>query len=175
MRFVIGLVSAVWLVLGGVGVARAEGAPKGVDDPQEEVEREEAPAPKIDPAKAADIRKLLELMGTRDVTAQLLPQMMAMLRKVAPEAPDEFWEEFGSQIRADELIELTIPIYARHLSHADVKELIRFYSSPAGRRFVKTLPTISSESMAAGQRWGELLARRAIRRIQERDTPARWK
>ena len=51
----------------------------------------------------------------------------------------------------DELIDAVIPVYQNHLTHADVRSLIDFYSSESGQKYLKELPAMSAESMQAVQ------------------------
>ena len=130
-----------------------------------------APRP-VDPKKAADIRILLELTGAAAIAKQTVAQMVPSLRTLAPDAPDSFWTEFIDEMKGTELIERIIPVYDRHLSHADVKALIAFYRTPAGKRLIQAMPLITSESMKAGQAWGAEIGRRVMERIQERQEAA---
>lgn len=166
MRHGTGLVVALSIAFGATGAARADVQ----EDPfAATAGTERSTAPEVDAAKAADIRKLLEVMGSARNTMQVLPQMMQALRKLSPDVPDSVWQEFMAEVKPEELIELIVPIYDRHLSHEDVKALIRFYSSPIGQRLVQQLPAISSESLAAGQQWGAKIAQRVMQRLQQRE------
>ena len=122
----------------------------------------------MDPAKAADIRRLLALTGSANVGKQVALQLMAQLREVAPEVPEAFWQEFAEGVDVGELVELVIPVYDRNFTHEDIRELIRFYESPIGRKVSATLPAVARESMEAGQAWGREIAVRARRRAHER-------
>lgn len=110
-------------------------------------------------ARHGDIRKLLTLSGAGRLGVQTAQQMMAALRPLVPDAPESFWDEFTARLDPDELVELMVPIYAKHLSAQDVKGLIAFYESPAGKHLTSAQPLILQESMAAGQRWGQKIAR----------------
>jgi len=64
----------------------------------------------------------------------------------------------------DELIEAMVPIYQRHLTKADLEELIRFYSSPVGQKLLREQPQMMQEGMQAGmqvqqKRMGEIRAK----------------
>jgi uncharacterized protein len=146
------------------GSARAEGEPPA---PAGDAQADEA-APAIDPEKAADIRRLLELTGSAALGKQVAAQMLVSLRKMAPEVPAEFWQEFERELRFDEVIELVVPIYDRHLSRDDVRELIRFYESPTGRKLISVMPVVLRDCMAVGQEWGRQVAERALLRARER-------
>lgn len=121
-----------------------------------------------DAARPAEIRKLLNLTGAGQLGVQMARQMMAQLRPLIPSAPQSFWDEFASKLNPDDLVEKVIPIYARHLSAKDVKELIAFYESPVGRKLVAVQPQILQESMAAGQEWGREMAEGLVRTAREK-------
>ena len=120
----------------------------------------------IDPAKQADIKKMLIATGAGKMGMQVINQMIGMQRQQNPKVPKEFWDDFIGEISADELIDLTIPAYDKHLSHAEVKELLKFYESPVGKKLLKVQPMIVQDSMAAGQKWGMELGQRIADRLQ---------
>lgn len=70
------------------------------------------------------------------------------------------------EVRTEELVDLIVPVYDRNLSQDDVKELIRFYESQAGKKFVAGLPKITQESMVVGEKWGRQLAERVMKKLQ---------
>src|SRR5512138_3725849 len=121
-----------------------------------------APAGGTDKARHDDIRKLPTLTGASQLGGQTAQQMMVALRPLIPSAPESFWKEFGARLNPDELVEMVVPIYAKHLSPQDVKDLIAFYESPAGKHLTAAQPLILQESMAAGQAWGQKIAQELV-------------
>ncbi len=120
------------------------------------------PAGAGDKGRHDDIRKLLKLTGAGQLGVQTAQQMMVSLRPLIPSAPDSFWRDFGARLNPDELVEMVVPIYAKHLSAQDVKDLIAFYESPAGKHLTAAQPLILQESMAAGQMWGQKIAEQLV-------------
>jgi len=141
--------AVVWLFL--AGAARAQ---------------ETAPAAEPTPEQLA--RELLELSGAGDLGKQVMAQMVESFRGMDSEGsvPPEFWDEFLASVDSDELVELVVPIYVRHLTIEEMKAAIEFYSSPVGRSLIEKLPAISQESMVAGQAWGEQIGRELVERLQ---------
>jgi len=119
-------------------------------------------------AKQKDIRKLLELSGSGQIGIQVARQMIDSFRTSMPTVPKAFWDDFLKEARGEDLVDLVVPVYDRHLSHEDIKQLIVFYESPTGRKFVSVLPDITRDSMTAGQKWGEQLGQSVMRRLQEK-------
>jgi hypothetical protein len=44
-----------------------------------------------------------------------------------------------------------VPVYERHLTHADVQSILAFYDSPAGQKLLKGTPAMMAESAQAVQ------------------------
>jgi len=91
------------------------------------------------------------------------PQQLAALRGM--------FDDIVSVMPLDEMESAIVAIYQRHLSKADVEEMIRFYSSPTGQKLIHEQPQIMQESMQAGaaiqqKRAGEIEAK-IQKRIQE--------
>ena len=80
-----------------------------------------------DDEKTANIRKLLQLTGAGDLGANAAKQMIKQFRTSMPDVPAKFWDDFEKEIKADELTERTIPVYANHMDDNDILELIKFY------------------------------------------------
>lgn len=118
-----------------------------------------------DKAKAADIKKLMTLTGAGNLGIQAMGQMLQVLKQATPKVPEAFWAEFQKEVNPDELVDRVVPIYAKHLSHGEIKELIKFYETPLGKKLIATLPAITQESMVVGQQWGMDLANRARKKL----------
>jgi uncharacterized protein len=117
-------------------------------------------------AKQKDIRKLLKITGSGELGTQVMSQMIASMKKSMPQVPEKFWGDFMKEVHTEELIDLIVPVYDRNLNHDDIKELIRFYESPTGKKFVSVLPKITQESMVVGEKWGRELAQKVIVKLQ---------
>src|SRR5262249_35899349 len=99
-----------------------------------------AAATKIDPAKEADIRKLLDLVGTKALAAQSIESMTKSIKPVLTNSlppgdyreklVDLFFAKFSSKANLQHLLDMAIPIYDRHFLHQEISNLITFYPSP---------------------------------------------
>lgn len=127
-------------------------------------------------SKHEDTEKLMELVGTRDILRELFDQdidaQIEAMRRARPDVSDEFWEEFTAEFKRqaspDELMKAILPIYDKHFSHQEIRQLIAFYESPLGRKISTTLPEIQRESLEAGRVWGEQLGDRMNARLKQR-------
>jgi hypothetical protein len=122
----------------------------------------------IDAAKEAAIRKMFEVMGTSKMMQQVLAAMSGnmkpMLMSSLPpgdyreKLTDLFFDKFQSKVRVEQLLDLTVPIYAKYFSKEEIEGLTRFYQTPLGQKALSVLPQtvveIQTESMKLGERLG---------------------
>ncbi|MEO6951587.1 MAG: DUF2059 domain-containing protein [Polyangia bacterium] len=116
--------------------------------------------------KQADIRKLLVLTGAAKIGTQAMAQMMVSMKQAMPQVPARFWTDFQAEVKTEELTELVVPIYDKHLTFKDVRTLIHFYETPTGKRFITEMPAITKESMVAGQAWGQAIGKRVVEKLR---------
>jgi hypothetical protein len=124
---------------------------------------------KIDPAKEAVIRHLLEVTGGKKMMDQLMTQMFAQVKgSIFKDLPQNergqkitgaFFEKIQAKMKTGDLLEQMIPIYDKYFTEADLQGVIQFYQSPLGQRFLQVMPQISGESMAIGIQWGQKISR----------------
>jgi hypothetical protein len=151
------LLSLVGLLTGGVLLAQS-----GIGPAQE---------------KEADIRRLIEMTGSSDLGAQLgknvLDQILPTLENMFPPGPKReeivgaFRTKLKTRFNPQELTELMIPVYDKHMTREEIQELIEFYQTPLGQRVLKIMPAVMQESQAIGSQWGEKIFQDVIREMEE--------
>jgi hypothetical protein len=68
----------------------------------------------------------------------------------------------------DDLVTLLAPVYEKHLTEADLNEVIKFYNTPAGKKLAQKNPAIMQDSMVAGQTWGMKVAEKVQAKLKEK-------
>lgn len=125
--------------------------------------------------KEKDIHRLLELMGVGKIGEQMGMQVFSSLRTAVPNIPEQVWQdltaEFQDELGAEKIINLSIPIYSRHFTASEIKELIAFYESPLGRKITGEMPAITQEAYAAGVRQGHEVIKRVLDKLKARGYP----
>ncbi|TXK46445.1 DUF2059 domain-containing protein [Pontibacter qinzhouensis] len=124
------------------------------------------PAFAQDNAKTKDIKKLLEVTGAADLAMQALQTNMQTLKSSNPNIPTEFFTEFQKEFNAELLLKSIAPIYDKHYTHDEVKQLIKFYQTPLGKKAISTMPLIMEESMEMGQELGKQVAEKVVKKLQ---------
>ncbi len=130
---------------------------------------------KIDANKEANIRKLLELMGTGAIMQQTMLNMeknvKPLVARSLPEGEyrdklvDLFFERFHAKLDTQKLVDLAVPIYDKYFSDEDIKGLIQFYQTPLGQKTVNALPQLTAELTETGQQLGGTMARESMMEV----------
>ena len=145
---------ALLAVAGSVGAARAD---------------------EVTPEQDKDIRHLLEITGASNMSTELASgtskQLIDMLK--AANVPERAYDIVRREVKAVEstqkgwLMDQVVPVYARHFSAQEIKDLIAFYESPLGRKTVREMPQIMEDTFALGKAWNIRVAPEIDRRVTQ--------
>ncbi len=117
--------------------------------------------------KEADIRKLLQLTGNLQMVNQMKSQMIEQMRQASPDLPAEMLTELSNEMRAEDLENAMVPIYAKHFTNEEIKQLIAFYDSPFGKKLIREMPQIIAEANVVGADWGQGVVKRVARKWRQ--------
>jgi hypothetical protein len=124
----------------------------------------------IDAATKQDVEDMMQLTGARDRIPVIYSAMAsqfasgfadryqrqhpnanpAEVQKAATAATERF-QQLLKAIPTDELIDATIPVYQKYLTHSDIKAINEFYGSPTGQKLLKDSNPMMIEAMQATQ------------------------
>lgn len=117
------------------------------------------PAAKLDPAKDAAIRHLMDITEVSNMGQNIQNYITEQVQQVAGRAVgtgrvQKFMDTFSTQFNASAspgaVTDAMVTIYAKNFSMEDIQGLIQFYETPLGKRVVKTLPEVSQQSQRMG-------------------------
>lgn len=162
---------ALAVTIGSGAVLAEEQAPAVTEQPATPV-AEAQPAP--DSKVRADIERLMEVTKSAELGAQvgdlMALQIVQMSSAETPEAVARCREIAAAAIRellaGKELLEELMPVYERHFTHEEIREMIAFYETPLGKKTIDVMPRVMADSMQIGQRW----AARVMPEIQQKVT-----
>jgi uncharacterized protein len=121
------------------------------------VRAQSASQPQIqDSEKLALIHQLLTTTHAVDLAVSTIENSISAQRTANPRVPAVFWDRFLAETRnrRGEFEAMVVPVYDRHYSSAELRQLIAFYQSPIGQKVIAELPAVTQESMDAGRQWG---------------------
>ena len=117
----------------------------------------------------ASLTKLLKVSGSEAAYKGVLVQMTTLFKQQQHSVPAEFWDEFITEANTnsiDQLVNLILPIYQKHLTEKDLLGVIAFYETPVGKKYAEKTPLLTQESMVAGQEWGKQLGQKVVDRLK---------
>lgn len=115
--------------------------------------------------KTEKIKELMYITNSGDMGVMMIDRFIEHYSQLMSDVPATFWEEFRKEISSEGLIDIVVPIYDKHLTEAEIDELLRFYKTPVGSKFVQTLPAIYQESYEAGAAFGEELGQKVYTKL----------
>lgn len=126
----------------------------------------------LTPGREADIRRLLELMSPRENFKGLVDEITGSLRKTLPPIPDQAWLDVKSMVEKeftyDNMEKLLVPIYSKHFTAQEIKQLLVFYESPVGRKYARELPKVELDSFLVSTEFGVNLRKRILESLRSK-------
>lgn len=133
-------------------------------------------------ASEAQIRKLIEVTDAQAQVRKMIPaisrQIWSQILRRVPNVSEKLREEITAKMAeamaklSPVFVELTVPIYQRHLTSEEADAAIAFYSTPVGKSFARKVGKISIEAFRAGAQLGQTMAKRAaeiaLKRLREK-------
>ncbi len=116
--------------------------------------------------KEDKIRRLLKLNGAEDNAKLMMDRMTEQIAKM-PGLPAGFAAKMKERASTKDLVEMIVPIYAKHFDEPTLDAVIVFLESPAGLKMTAEQPAILNESMNVGVAWGKKLGADIARELQE--------
>lgn len=140
-----------------------------------------------DAASKEDVKKLFDVMASREQMDQTMHQVVAQmwslnreqLKKKHPEMSDADLarmqrdsEDLVKDFPVDEILNDMMPIYQRHFTKSEIDGLTAFYSSPVGQKFLHEMPAVTAETMRAIYPRLQAVAEAAVEKAsQKTDAP----
>lgn len=101
-------------------------------------------------AYKADVMKLIEKSGSSSSMNSAKKQIFKMI-------PEENQEAFSKEFDATlpKLYDKLAVVYMEMYTHQDIKDLLKFYDTPIGKKMSENVGVIMEKSMAIGSQWGQ--------------------
>lgn len=97
---------------------------------------------------------------------QAMEQMMQAFESM-PNLPEGFAAKFLELAKPEQLVEMIVPIYMKHVDSGDLDTLLAFFRTPSGKRWIQVQNPMMKESMEAGQKWGQELAMKVMEELNK--------
>jgi hypothetical protein len=133
----------------------------------------------IDPAKEADIRSLMELVGARDLVQDgvntAIEQSREKLLATVPNSDkgqafvNAFAASYQKRFDVDQVTNQLEALYDKHFTDDEIKSLLQFYGSPLGQKVAAEMPKINRETQAAIRAANTKAAKDALAELRQQN------
>ncbi|HEX2775727.1 MAG TPA: DUF2059 domain-containing protein [Candidatus Acidoferrales bacterium] len=175
MKLGIALIAAALLtaspLLAQTPAGAAQQKPAPVQPGQPAATPPAAASEKLDPAKDAAIRHLLDITGESKEGQNISTGMTNQVHKVMsssippdqmPKFMDTFTAKFNAGAPPNAVTDAMVAIYARHFSMEDIQGITKFYESPVGQQMVKEMPDVSRDAQNVGMQMDQKVAMQVL-------------
>src|SRR6516165_9234981 len=137
----------------------------------------QTPTPQIDPAKDADIRALIELVGARDQIEDSIRTSAEQYReKLLATVPDNdkgqafvnsVINEYEKNYDLDDVVNQLVAIYDKHYTDDEIKGLLQFYGTPFGQKVAAEQSKVMREVQEATRSTSAKTVREALQHAKQ--------
>lgn len=103
----------------------------------------------VSDAFKADVKKLLEISGSTGQMEAVKKQIVTM---VAVEKQADFNKEFDASLAP--LLKAQEDFYTKEFTHDEIKQMIKYYESPVGKKYVQKMQSLEEAITEVSQEWG---------------------
>src|SRR5229473_5159473 len=171
-------VGTFFLVIQGASQNSLQAAPQGSAAVQANAAAAQANS-SIDPAKEADIRSLMELVGARDLVQDgantAIEQSREKLFATVPNNDkgqafvNAFAASYQKKFDVEQVTGQLVAVYDKHFTEDEIKGLLQFYGSPLGQKVAAEMPKISHEIQAASRAASTKAAKDALAELKQQN------
>lgn len=123
--------------------------------------------------ETVEIRELLRLTGSEDMTRQVMRRMLDVQKRGKSEREQELLERFVAKLDVSELQDQIVRVYAEHFTADEVRGINAFFRSAVGRKYIAEMPAMLQDAMSIGQIWAAAKERELEAELQrETSKPA---
>ncbi len=178
LALVIIYVGTFFLVIQGASQNPVQAVPQSASSAQDNAASPQT-IRSIDPAKEADIRSLMELVGARDLVQDGASTVVEQSReKLLATVPNNdkgqafvnaFAASYQKRFDVDQVTDQLVGIYDKHFTEDEIKGLLQFYGSPLGQKVAAEMPKIGRESQAAIRAVGAKAAKESLAEMKQQN------
>jgi uncharacterized protein len=120
------------------------------------------------PDALAAAKELMTEARLADQINTMLPAIMQQLKPLIAKGNPLIERDYDALVPVMmKIMNSRMDEYARHFTAEEMRQVVGFYRTPAGRKFLQKQPEVFEESMALGQQFGQAMARDVQDRMSE--------
>jgi hypothetical protein len=128
------------------------------------------------PGALAAAKELLEIKGAQTLLGPIVPGVVETAKKSLMQSNPNLVKELNEvagQLRAElaprssEIIQNFVVLYAQRFTEPELKQIVAFYRSPLGKKFLTDEPAVMDDGFKQAQSWADRLSEQVIARFRE--------
>ncbi len=117
--------------------------------------------------KNKNILRLLELNGTTAFGEKVFAEIVGTLKKNYTTIPAAFWKDITKDISPLNMAIKAVPAYDKRFTNDEIKELIKFFETPTGKKYLASNNEVGADVKKLWQEWGETFTNSVTDRLKE--------
>lgn len=116
------------------------------------------------------LKKIMTLSGSSASSEAIMSQFMSSMQKGPFQQDEAYWKDFAAKWTRkieDKVMEAYTPIYQQHMTLDDMKKVVAFYESSAGKKLGETATAVANESMPMIQQLSMEMVQEIMPQIQK--------
>ncbi|MBO9491999.1 DUF2059 domain-containing protein [Endozoicomonas sp. G2_1] len=101
--------------------------------------------------------QLIEIEGGAQKSIDAIKALLPQLKAMYPNQSEEFWHTIESKMDADSLNRQLLPIYQDNFTEEEAIEILRFYRTEAGKKFLTQYSSIQKKVFSVSRAWARSL------------------
>jgi uncharacterized protein len=127
------------------------------------------------PSAIATAKELLTVKGATSMFDPLIPGMIESTKNaILPSNPSLFKDlnEVAAKLRTEfspkrnEIIDEIARLYAQRFTEPEMKDVIAFYKSPVGKKFVTEEPSLIDQGLSRAEAWSQRMSQDVMNRFR---------
>ena len=134
----------------------------------------------ISAEKKALIDEFLVMFGGEDMYQKYAKQMAATIKDATKQSDpqisseklliieDEIYKAFVDEMKSDQYRQILYSVYDKNFSVQDLEEMINFYKTPLGQKWLKLMPSLTEDTAQLSTQWTLEIMPKIMERVQKR-------
>ncbi len=104
-------------------------------------------------SKDENIIKLLNLVRAYDIPESVVNDIINSYKAMLPAVDSTYWQSLRKEADIDGAIKKLVPVYDKIFTEKEIKELIEFFETPTGKKWVATFGEANDEVIKIFEKW----------------------
>lgn len=106
-----------------------------------------------DSIKQKEIIKLLTLVRAYDIPESVVDNIINSYKTMLPAVDSTYWLSLRKEADIEGAINRIVPVYEKIFTDREIKELIQFFETPTGKKWVATFGEANDEVIRIFEEW----------------------